>query len=161
MPLVVSHAVLITCHRPRTHSCSPTSVYQIDTMKRKYEQAKDKVKDLLRPPSRQSALTKEEPENAITAGWSLWIRSCTIIAYTCQASKHGSHRTQESPIRLATSTPSSATGQSSTIPPWSITSSRLLMNRLVAGFKRADNILIHSTGEGPREDYSWYDAILS
>jgi len=105
---------------------------------------------------------KVQPENAITAGWSrLWLWSCTIIAYTFQASKNGSHPRRALPIRLATSTPSSATGQSSTIRPWSITLSRALMIRLVARFEQADNILTHSTGEGPREDYSWYDAILS
>jgi len=105
---------------------------------------------------------KEKPENAITTGWSLlWLWSCTIIAYTFQASKNGSHLRQASPIILATSTPSSPTVRSSTIRPRSITSSRPLMNRLVARFEQADNILTHITGEGPREDYSWYDDISS
>jgi len=51
-------------HRPRhlsspVHSDPPSSTpaYQMDTIKRKYKNAKGKVKDLLRPPSRQSALT--------------------------------------------------------------------------------------------------------
>jgi len=60
---------------------------------------------------------KEKPEDAITTGWSLlWLWPCTIIAYTFQASKNGLHRTQASPIRLATSTPSSPTVRSSTTP---------------------------------------------
>jgi len=55
--LVVSHAILITCHRPCTQSCSPIPVYQMDKIKRNYKQAKGKVKDLLQLPSHQSAIT--------------------------------------------------------------------------------------------------------
>jgi len=55
--LVVPHAFLVTCRRPCTHSPPPNSTHQMDNFKRGYKQAKGKVKDLLRPPSRQSVLT--------------------------------------------------------------------------------------------------------
>jgi len=57
LSLVVPHAVLVTCHHPCTQSPSSTAAYQMDTIKKKYKKAKGQVKDLLRPPSRQSALT--------------------------------------------------------------------------------------------------------
>jgi len=41
---------------PVSQSSSSTTANQMDTIKRKYKNAKGKVKDLLRPPSRQSAL---------------------------------------------------------------------------------------------------------
>jgi len=57
LPLVVSHAVLITCRRPYTHSSFPTPVYHMDTIKRFYKKARGKAKDPPRLPSHQSALT--------------------------------------------------------------------------------------------------------
>ena len=58
---VVPHVVLVTCRRPCTQNTSSTTAYQMDTIKRKYNKAKGKVKDLLRPPSRQSASTTPAP----------------------------------------------------------------------------------------------------
>jgi len=55
--LVVSYAFLVTCRRPCTRSPLSKSTHQMDKIKRGYKKVTSKAKYLLRPPSRQGALT--------------------------------------------------------------------------------------------------------
>ena len=83
-PVFALHAVLITCRCPRTHSCSTTSVYQMDTIKKDTQKRKARSQSCDRPRVRARTTSARlprstSPEPATTHGHVISTASSAIV----------------------------------------------------------------------------------